>query len=202
MKNDIKSDFQNIKKDFKSHKIKKQLPNLLTASRLLSPFILIPLIYYDKLLIAIIMVALFSLTDALDGYFARKYNAISLFGKYLDACVDKVFALSLLIPIILKITFDKEIYGLVIVSIIFEIIIGSLNIYAFFKNLQPESTKIGKIKTIFLFTLLGILYLNKIIFIKPVYIFLFIFVTISFQIATIVSYFNQIKKRKLEFSSN
>ena len=201
MKDDVKDEYKNIKKDFKNHNLKKQIPNLLTASRLLSPFILIPLIYYEKLLPAVFVVIMFSLTDAFDGYFARKYEAVSLFGKYLDAFSDKVFALSLLIPIVLKVTLNKESYGLVMTSIILELIIGILNLYSFFKNLKPESTKIGKIKTIFLFSLLGILYLNKIIKIRNIYILIFILIVIIFQIATIISYIFQIKKRKAIFSS-
>ncbi len=201
MKDDVKDEYKNIKKDFKNHNLKKQIPNLLTASRLLSPFILIPLIYYEKLLPAVFVVIMFSLTDAFDGYFARKYEAVSLFGKYLDAFSDKVFALSLLIPIVLKVTLNKESYGLVMTSIILELIIGILNLYSFFKNLKPESTKVGKIKTIFLFSLLGILYLNKIIKIRNIYILIFILIVIIFQIATIISYIFQIKKRKAIFSS-
>ena len=196
MKDDVKDEYKNIKKDFKNHNLKKQIPNLLTASRLLSPFILIPLIYYEKLLPAVFVVIMFSLTDAFDGYFARKYEAVSLFGKYLE-----VFALSLLIPIVLKVTLNKESYGLVMTSIILELIIGILNLYSFFKNLKPESTKVGKIKTIFLFSLLGILYLNKIIKIRNIYILIFILIVIIFQIATIISYIFQIKKRKAIFSS-
>ena len=201
MKDDVKDEYKNIKKDFKNHNLKKQIPNLLTASRLLSPFILIPLIYYEKLLPAVFVVIMFSLTDAFDGYFARKYEAVSLFGKYLDAFSDKVFALSLLIPIVLKVTLNKESYGLVMTSIILELIIGILNLYSFFKNLKPESTKVGKIKTIFLFSLLGILYLNKIIKIRNIYLLIFILIVIIFQIATIISYIFQIKKRKAIFSS-
>ena len=86
-------------------------------------------------------------------------------------------------------------------SIILELIIGILNLYSFFKNLKPESTKVGKIKTIFLFSLLGILYLNKIIKIRNIYILIFILIVIIFQIATIISYIFQIKKRKAIFSS-
>ena len=201
MKNEVKNDYKEIKKDLKNKNIKKQIPNILTASRLLSPFILIPLIYYEKLLLAVIMVIIFSLTDTFDGYLARKYDAVSLFGKYLDAFVDKIFALSLLIPMILKITLNKEIYGLIIFSIVLELIIGAINLYSFFKNLNPESTKVGKIKTIFLFALLSVLYLNKIINIENVYILIFIFVTIIFQVATVISYINQIKKRRIIFSS-
>ena len=74
MKNEILNDIKNIKTNFKTKNYKKELPNILTSIRLLAPFILIPLFYYNKMCLAIIMIVLFSLTDTFDGYFARKYN--------------------------------------------------------------------------------------------------------------------------------
>ena len=74
MKDKLLKDIDNLKRDFKNKNYKKQVANMLTATRLLSPFILIPLIYFDKLLLAVIMVIIFSLTDTFDGYFARKYK--------------------------------------------------------------------------------------------------------------------------------
>ncbi len=202
MKNEIKEDIKKFINDLKKGDFKAQLPNILTASRLLSPFFLIPLIYYDKLILAFIMVIIFSLTDTFDGYFARKYHNITLFGKYLDAVVDKIFALSLLIPVILKSQMDSNNQNLIYINIILEIIIGSFNLYSFFNNLKPSSTFTGKIKTVFLFCLLGLLYLNKLIYIKSEYLMILILVTIIFQFGTIISYFNQIKKRKLLLNSS
>ena len=196
MKNEIIEDFKRIKKDFQTGNYKRQLANMLTASRLLSPFILIPLICFDKLSIAVIMVILFSLTDTFDGYFARKYNAVSLFGKYLDAVVDKVFALSLLVSIIIVSDLNLNNYSLIFVNILLELVIAFLNIYAFFKNLEPSSTIFGKIKTIFLFSLVGLLYLNKLIVVKDIYILIFIIITIIMQILAIISYIKLIKKKK------
>ncbi len=193
MKKELLKDFEKLKKDFKTKNYKPQIANILTATRLLSPFVLIPLIYYDKLLYAIIMVSLFSLTDTFDGYFARKYNAVSTLGKYLDAVVDKIFALSLLIPIVLKMSIKHD---LILVNVILEIIIGILNLYSFFKNLDPTSTIYGKVKTIFLFTLIAILYLNKLVFINETVLYTFIVITIALQFLTIISYFIQIKRRK------
>ena len=202
MKFDLSYEIKNIKNDFKNKNYKKQIANILTASRLLSPFILIPLIYYNKLIIFVIMVTLFSLTDAFDGYFARKYKAVSLFGRYLDAVVDKIFALSLLVPAIMLNTLSSSNFYLVISVVFLEFIIGSMNLYSFFKSFNPASTIFGKIKTYFLFILLAILYLDKIININDIFLFIFILITIIFQIITAISYIKQIKKRKTKHSSS
>ena len=196
MKQEIINDFKSFKTDLKNKNYKKQIANILTSIRLLSPFILIPLFYFNKLKIAFIMIIIFALTDTFDGYFARKYNAISTFGKYLDAFVDKVFALTILISLIIKTVIYNNNFYLIIITIILEIIISCINLYSFFKELKPSSTKWGKIKTIFLFSLLALLFLNKVINLPSNLLLIFNIITIVLQLITIISYFLQIKKRK------
>ena len=196
MKQEIINDFKTFKTDLKNKNYKKQIANILTSIRLLSPFILIPLFYFNKLKIAFIMILIFALTDTFDGYFARKYNAISTFGKYLDAFVDKVFALTILISLIIKTVIYNNNFYLIIITIILELIISCINLYSFFKELKPSSTKWGKIKTIFLFSLLALLFLNKVINLPSNLLLIFNIITIILQLITIISYFMQIKKRK------
>ena len=196
MKQEIINDFKTFKTDLKNKNYKKQIANILTSIRLLSPFILIPLFYFNKLKIAFIMIIIFALTDTFDGYFARKYNAISTFGKYLDAFVDKVFALTILISLIIKTAIYNNNFYLIIITIILELIISCINLYSFFKELKPSSTKWGKIKTIFLFSLLALLFLNKVINLPSNLLLIFNIITIILQLITIISYFMQIKKRK------
>ena len=196
MKQEIINDIKNIKKDIKNKNYKRQVPNILTSIRLFSPFVLLPLFYFNNLKIAFIMILFFSLTDTFDGYFARKYQAISLFGSYLDCFVDKIFALTILISLIIKTNINNNFY-LTIIIITFEVIISIINIYAFLKDFKPKSTIIGKIKTIMLFSLLTLLFLDKIINISSFLIMIFNIITIILQILTIVSYLMKRKKRKI-----
>ena len=86
--------------EFKDKKTrKKQIANMLTASRLLAPLVLLPLAFLKLYVPTIILTIMFALTDAFDGYFARKYDAVTNFGKDLDAIVDKIFAATILISI-------------------------------------------------------------------------------------------------------
>ena len=76
------------------------LPNKLTVLRLiLVPFyvffLLMPIIPHHYL-IALVIFAVASYTDHLDGKIARKYNMITDFGKFADPLADKVMIVSAL----------------------------------------------------------------------------------------------------------
>ncbi|MBR3660983.1 MAG: CDP-alcohol phosphatidyltransferase family protein [Bacilli bacterium] len=187
MMNILKNGLMELKTDIKEGNIKKQIANMLTLSRFFSPFILLPLYYFNKMTIFLIMIIIFSLTDTFDGYFARKYTKENLFGRYLDAVVDKIFVATLLIPL-----FSNK-YSIII--FLFEALITGVNIYAFCNNLNPKTKYIGKIKTTFLFILICSLYLRKFIYFNNIYLDLIIIVTICLQIITVISYIVVLKSK-------
>ena len=75
----------------------KQIPNLLTASRLFSPLLIIPAAILGNTTFAAWAAAAFGFTDLIDGALARGMNVKSELGADLDAFSDKMFAGSLLI---------------------------------------------------------------------------------------------------------
>lgn len=102
-----------MKKEFN-----KNIPNYLTMARiiislfvivfLLFPFEMVNISFKKylingsvvidvKLLIASVLFVIASVTDFLDGYLARKYDAVSDFGKVMDAIADKILVNGLLI---------------------------------------------------------------------------------------------------------
>jgi CDP-diacylglycerol--glycerol-3-phosphate 3-phosphatidyltransferase len=66
------------------------LPNQLTAARLVLGIILFVLIEYDQWLWCIVVFAFAAVSDWLDGYIARKQGLTSTLGRNLDPLVDKV----------------------------------------------------------------------------------------------------------------
>ncbi len=66
------------------------LPNQLTAARLVLAFVLFALIAWESWVGCILVFAVAALTDWLDGYFARKQGLSSTLGRNLDPLVDKV----------------------------------------------------------------------------------------------------------------
>lgn len=83
---------------------KHQLPNALTLARLAMAVVLVVLLALapdlegradrqPMLLVAAALFVLAAITDALDGHLARKWNAISVFGRITDPFADKILVL-------------------------------------------------------------------------------------------------------------
>jgi cardiolipin synthase len=68
----------------------RYLPNSLTILRLLLAIPLGLLILHGDYLWALVISSLAGLSDALDGYFARRLDAFSRFGAALDPIADKI----------------------------------------------------------------------------------------------------------------
>jgi CDP-diacylglycerol--glycerol-3-phosphate 3-phosphatidyltransferase len=66
------------------------VPNTLTISRLGLALIVFALIAHERFFAALVVFGVASLTDALDGYFARLLNQSTALGRQLDPLVDKV----------------------------------------------------------------------------------------------------------------
>ncbi len=72
-------------------------PNMLTLYRVIAiPLIVLLLLWPNRLTawLAALLFSAASITDALDGFFARKYNLISNFGKVMDPVADKLLVAS------------------------------------------------------------------------------------------------------------
>jgi CDP-diacylglycerol--glycerol-3-phosphate 3-phosphatidyltransferase len=77
----------------------RHLPNLLTAARLPAIFLITLWTYWAGpwASAALALFILAALTDIFDGWIARKLNAVTDFGRLMDALVDKIFILGLLV---------------------------------------------------------------------------------------------------------
>jgi len=161
----------------------RQIPNILTLMRILAPFFIIPAAIFQNVKLICIFVILFSFTDALDGYIARKYNFISELGKDLDAVCDKVFATTLL----LAASFFEPI---LIFSFLLEIAIAFINTKAKLKKYNPSSHIIGKAKTCFLYTLIGLGLLKDYISMSSLFMVMFL-ITIVMQLVSMIIYISK-----------
>jgi CDP-diacylglycerol--glycerol-3-phosphate 3-phosphatidyltransferase len=72
-------------------------PNVLTIYRIFSiPLVVVLLIFPNRLttFVAAVIFGAASITDALDGYLARRYHMVSSFGKVMDPVADKLLVSS------------------------------------------------------------------------------------------------------------
>ena len=161
------------------------LINILTTSRiLLAAFIFLLLTSPDRYLMALILFFLAGITDYLDGYLARKYNAVSQLGEILDPIADKILILFVLFG--LAINLSSYLVGFVGAAIITrEIWVGALRDYNA-RNGKSDATKVtflAKTKTtVQLFTLSIYLFglsINNMLVIIIADIFLFISLIIT-----------------------
>jgi len=148
-----KDEFKNFGKEIRQKStFKKQIPNLLTIFRAISPIFIIPMALSNNILGATIMCFITAFTDSIDGFLARKYDAVTQFGKDLDAFCDKIFVLGITIPLLFY-----NLYYLI--TLFFEGIISLINMK--YRSLGiTESSYIGKYKTWSLFALLCFSYLS------------------------------------------
>ena len=128
------------------------LPNKLTLMRiLLVPFFML-FLYWEipyHFTIALIIFAAASITDALDGKIARKYNLITTFGKFADPLADKILVLAAFAC--LADIMQGQIVNGVVVTIIAarEFMVSGLRLVTAEKGVVVAAGIWGKLKTAF-----------------------------------------------------
>lgn len=82
----------------------KKLPLILTVARIFATIPVAILLLYSKDFpnyyldwMAVLLFYAASITDYYDGHFARKYNAVTNLGKFLDPVADKILVMAILV---------------------------------------------------------------------------------------------------------
>lgn len=126
----------------------KHIPNILTVIRFIFiPSIVLALIY-DNYLLALILFTLSSFTDVLDGKIARKYNAISDFGKLMDPLADKLTQLSILLTLAIKNVIP---WWIVVILVLKETVMIAGASFLYGKSLVVSSKWYGKLTTVLIY---------------------------------------------------
>ena len=129
--------------------MKLNLPNILTISRIVITPIFLFVILMESLqhrfLLACIIFAIGSITDAVDGHLARKNNQITNFGKFLDPLADKILTTSALLAFMSMGLCNIWIVMLVLTR---EFAIASVRMIAASNGVVIPANIWGKIKTV------------------------------------------------------
>jgi len=106
-------------------------------------FMLCPGIPYSALW-SLIIFAVASYSDHLDGKLARERNMVTNFGKFLDPMADKILVLSAMVCMV---TVDLCSPVVLIIVLAREFLVSSLRLVAASQNVVIAADKSGKIKT-------------------------------------------------------
>ncbi len=134
-------------------------PNILSSLRILialvAPFFLIESGEEVRIFVGIaILIAI--LSDWLDGWYARKYNKITVLGKILDPIADKMLVL---ISFSVFVYLDVISIWWIIPIFIREIIVTVYRFIFLSKKVVVAAAKSGKIKTVMQMITLGLAYI-------------------------------------------
>jgi CDP-diacylglycerol--glycerol-3-phosphate 3-phosphatidyltransferase len=157
------------------------LPNKLTISRLFAiPLIIIVSIipYFQTVvlfgegaslvtlenIIILVIFAIASFTDFLDGHIARKHNLITNFGKFMDPLADKLLVLTALIYLLERGRIQAFGFSLgFVVTIILarEFMVTGIRLLAVDNNVVIAASKLGKFKTVSQMLMIIVLLVNS-----------------------------------------
>jgi len=136
-------------------------PTIITLSRFFFAIIVSTLLFFDStfsVIAAVILFILGSLSDAIDGFFARRKSLESKFGEFLDPIADKFLVFLVLISLI----YQREsivLFVITILIIIREIFVMSLREWmaSFSRSNLVKVSSLGKTKTITQMTGIGMI---------------------------------------------
>jgi CDP-diacylglycerol--glycerol-3-phosphate 3-phosphatidyltransferase len=141
------------------------LPNKLTVTRIILTFVFLYFISRQGLSSMLLAAAVFiaaSLTDFFDGYFAKKYELTSDFGRLMDPIADKFLMLAAFLAFV-RMHLIAE--WMVVVILGREFIVTGLRLFAMAKGKVLAAERAGKHKTvsqiIAIFAILGFIVVRE-----------------------------------------
>ena len=141
--------------------MKYSLPNLLTLSRIPMMFVVVALLHLDFRWSATICFWLYiaaALTDWLDGKIARDRGEVSSFGRFMDAVIDKVMVIGIMIALVSGDFFlGHNVAALMLLLGILarEFAVSGLRMAAATKGIVVVADEGGKVKTFVQFNAIG-----------------------------------------------
>ncbi|MBC8241050.1 MAG: CDP-alcohol phosphatidyltransferase family protein [Alphaproteobacteria bacterium] len=122
------------------------LPNIISLARLLSVPFNVWLMLIDQWRLALVVFCLAGLSDALDGFLAKRFSMQSRLGRYLDPIADKVLLVSIFI--VLGVQQNLPLWLVImVVSRDFLVVGGLFLLYLFEQPYEPKPFLLSKINT-------------------------------------------------------
>ena len=140
-------------------------PNALTLARIVLIFVFIilaanagePLETFNSShvlrIIAYIVALVAAFTDLADGYFARRWNQVTDFGKLMDPLADKIFVSAIML---MMVQYQLLPAWVAVVIVSREFLVTGLRMLALQKNTVIAADIWGKIKTVLQMLMMGV----------------------------------------------
>jgi CDP-diacylglycerol--glycerol-3-phosphate 3-phosphatidyltransferase len=163
------------------------VPNVLTVIRiLLVPVLVVALLENssDGDLLAAIVFAVASLTDAIDGYLARSRNWVTTFGKLMDPIADKLLIIAALVALVSLGRLEAWV-AMVIIAREFAVTVLRVGVGTE-QGVVISASPLGKLKTLFQVAMvLCLIAVNG----HPLWLSLLVYVTVAITVLSGADYF-------------
>lgn len=126
----------------------KYVPNILSICRILLIPVIVTSVCSGNYILALVVFTISSLTDIVDGYIARNYDAVTNVGKLLDPLADKLTQLSLIASLVWA---DVISVWILVVLLIKELIMISGAAFLYGKSVVVYSRWYGKLATVLIY---------------------------------------------------
>lgn len=139
---------------------KMNLPNKLTVLRVLAIPLFLFFLYVTKGVFRFLPLIIFiaaAVTDAIDGYIARRDNLVTDFGKFMDPLADKLLTASAFIAFVEMGYMSAWVVVLIISR---EFLVSGFRTLAASKGVTIAANPWGKIKTVFQMILIVVVLFN------------------------------------------
>jgi CDP-diacylglycerol---glycerol-3-phosphate 3-phosphatidyltransferase len=168
------------------------VPNVLTLLRILAvPVLVVALLVQTPNgdLLAAIVFAVASLTDAIDGYLARSRHWVTTFGKLMDPVADKLLVIGALLTLV---SLNRVAAWVAMVIIAREFAVTALRIAATQQGVVIAAGTFGKAKTILQVTMVFALIVGEG---SPAWLDALVYATVAVTVASGADYFFGLRRR-------
>jgi cardiolipin synthase len=177
------------------NRIPLTVPNILTLFR----FALVPVcaifIYFDKMILALVIYIVACSTDLLDGYIARKHHLVTEAGILLDPLADKLMSVFAVISFTVSGALGDMGWYILIALFVKELLMIGGGIFLYFRDIISPANTFGKIAAFIFNTSVAFAFLHK--FVNPWHVWFMCFALV-FTLASLgqYAYLNMYKKLK------
>jgi CDP-diacylglycerol---glycerol-3-phosphate 3-phosphatidyltransferase len=171
------------------------VPNILTVLRILAVPVLVVALLDETPggdVLAAIVFAVASLTDAIDGYLARSRNWVTTFGKLMDPIADKLLIIAALVALV---SLNRVAAWVAMVIIAREFAVTAMRMAAVSQGVVVSANALGKLKTVFQVAMVFALIL---VGDGPAWVQVLVYVTVVITVFSGVDYFFGIRGKLRE----